>query len=272
MVPTRAGARFVTVHDLFFLDEPARTSAEIRRDYGRFAADHAGRADGVVVNSEYTRRLVVERLGVHPDRTVLCYPGAPDWAPRPEPAVPGPILFIGTIEPRKNLAGLLRAYEQLAASGRSGCPDLVVAGRLPDAGSADAAAIAATPAAVAARVRYLGYIDPDQRQRVYSEASMLVIPSFDEGFGLPALEAMTLGLPVVASRRGALPEVLGPAAIFVEPDDHAAMAGAMAQVLGDPETRQRLTTAGIARSRDFRWNTGAARLYQAYRAAAGRGR
>lgn len=265
MMPTRSGARFVTIHDLFFLDSGNQTSAEIRRDYARLAASHAARADVVVVNSEYTRALVIDRLRVERDRTVLCYPGAPDWKPLPRPANPGPILFIGSIEPRKNLGALLQAYTMLAD--QRAAPDLVVAGRLPPSGSPDAGVIAQTRPEVAARVRYLGYISDEERQRLYREASMLVIPSLDEGFGLPALEAMTLGLPVVASRRGALPEVLGEAAIFVEPDDPSGIAAAMEQILGDPDTPTRLGAAGVSRAREFRWEDGAARVHAAYTSA-----
>lgn len=269
MLPTRSGARFITIHDLFFLDAPDRTSAEIRRDYARLARDHARRADGVVVNSEYTRGLAIDRLGVDPDRTVLCYPGAPDWTPRTEPSTTGPILFIGTIEPRKNLPGLLNAYSLLAGPG---IPDLVVAGRLPPPGSPDAAAIAAVRADLKARIRYLDYVSDEDRLQLYRRASMLVIPSFDEGFGLPALEAMTLGLPVVASRRGSLPEVLGNAALFVEPGDPEGMAAAMKRVLDEAPVRRQLAEAGVTRAREFRWDAGAARVYEAYKSSAGRPR
>lgn len=264
MMPTRSGARFITVHDLFFLDAPDRTSAEVRRDYARLARDHALRADAVVVNSEYTRNLAIDRLGVDRDRTVLCYPGAPEWPARPEPRALGPILFIGTIEPRKNLPGLLDAYALLAGPG---IPDLIVAGRLPPPGSPDAAAMAATPADVRTRIRYLDYVSDEDRLQLYRDASMLVIPSLDEGFGLPALEAMTLGVPVIASRRGSLPEVLGEAALFVEPDDPEAMAAAMKRVLDEAPVRQQLAAAGVARAREFRWETGAARVYEAYKSA-----
>jgi glycosyltransferase involved in cell wall biosynthesis len=272
ILPTRSGARFITIHDLFFLDYPERTSAEIRRDYGRLAADHARRADAVVVNSEYTRRVVMERLGIEAERTILCYPGAPEWQPRSEPAELGPILFVGTIEPRKNLGGLLKAFAMLVDQDGPSVPDLVVAGRLPAAGSADEAAIASTRAEVASHVRYLDYIDHEQRLRLYGEASMLVIPSLDEGFGLPALEAMTVGLPVVAARRGSLPEVLGDAALFVEPDDPIGMAAAMKQLLDDPALRKRLTSAGLSRAPGFQWEQGAARVYKAYKSAAARQR
>ena len=265
MMPSRAAARVVTIHDLYFLDNPAGTSAEIRRDYARLAADHARRADAVVVSSGYTRTAVIERLGVDAARVVLCPPGAPDWPPRPTPRVAGPILFIGTIEPRKNLKGLLEAYGRLVDANPS-VPELVVAGHV----RGTVPGMTREPGTVP--VRYLGYVSDEHRMRLYREASMLVIPSYDEGFGLPALEAMTIGLPVVASRRGSLPEVLDDAAMFVDPDDHDGIAGAMKTILDEPDTRDRLTRAGLARARTFRWDTGADRVYQAYEDAVRRSR
>jgi glycosyltransferase involved in cell wall biosynthesis len=121
-------------------------------------------------------------------------------------------------------------------------------------------------------VHYRGYISDDERMRLYREASMIVIPSYEEGFGLPALEAMTIGLPVVAARRGSLPEVLADTALFSEPDDHAEMASAMRRVLEDSATRRRMTAAGVARARTFRWDSGAARVYETYRSAVERRR
>jgi alpha-1,3-rhamnosyl/mannosyltransferase len=110
------------------------------------------------------------------------------------------------------------------------------------------------------------------RQRLYREASVLVLPSFDEGFGLPALEAMTVGLPVIVSRRGSLPEVVADAGLFVEPEDTDSLAMAMAQVLSDPALRARLSEAGRRRAADFTWPASAHRLYEAYRSAIARRR
>ena len=93
---------------------------------------------------------------------------------------------------------------------------------------------------------------------------MLVLPSFDEGFGLPVLEAMTLGVPVVAANRGSLPEVLGGAGILVDPDDHDGLATAIRTVLRDPVARGRMTHAGLARARAYSWEVSARRLYEAY--------
>ena len=100
-------------------------------------------------------------------------------------------------------------------------------------------------------MEWLGYVSDERRLELYRAASMLVMPSFDEGFGLPALEAMTLGVPVVAADRGSLPEVLGGAGRLVDPDDHAGMAAAMRSVLTDAAERRRMSDAGGARPRVF---------------------
>src|SRR5206468_6712237 len=130
MIPARNAARLITIHDLYFLDRPEHTSAEIRRDYPALAADHARRADGVIVNSNYTKRQVTERLGIDGDRITVCTPGNPGWPRRVEPEKPGPILFVGTVEPRKNLRRLIEAYSELLER-RANLPDLVLAGAFP---------------------------------------------------------------------------------------------------------------------------------------------
>ena len=261
LMPTRGAAAFVTIHDLDFLDHPDRAGAEIRRDYPALAARHARRADGVVVSSEYGRRQVESRLGVAPDRIVLCPAGAPEWEPRPEPPEGGPILFVGTIERRKNVAGLVSAYARLIAAG--GGPELVLAGR--SGPSADAELEGA--GAAAARIQRRGYVPDEERLRLYRTASMLVLPSFEEGFGLPVLEAMAIGLPVIVSNRGSLPELAGDAALTVDPEDQHALADAMRRVLTDVPLRRRMSEAGLRRARGYRWSDSARRLIDAYRDA-----
>jgi glycosyltransferase involved in cell wall biosynthesis len=266
LLPSRSGAQFVTIHDLHFLDQPEQTSAEIRRDYPVLAADHASRADGVIVPSHYTKGLVEQRLGVPPERVTVCSPGAPGWPARADPGCQGPILFVGTIEPRKNVGGLLRAYAALVRDNPK-APMLVLAGR-----NASDLAIDATVDGVSlkGRVQALGYVDDERRLALYREASILVQPSFDEGFGLPVLEAMTLGVPVVAANRGSLPEVLGGSGLLVEPDDHAGMAATMRTALEDPAQRRRMTAAGLVRARTYSWDSAARSLYEVYAAAVAR--
>jgi glycosyltransferase involved in cell wall biosynthesis len=263
LMPSRRGARLITIYDLYFLDQPEATASEIRRDYAALARDHARRADGIVVISEYTKGLVTARFDLDPERVTVCYPGAPDWERRAEPSAAGPILFVGTIEPRKNVPGLLRAYAELLTR-LPGAPDLVLAGLIPPGASLERELAGHS---LAGRIRMKGYVTDETRRQLYREASMLVLPSFDEGFGITAVEAMTLGVPVVAARRGALPEVVGDAGLLVDPEDHRALADAMAQVLSDTATRRRLTDAGPRRAAVFSWEASAGRLQDAYRAA-----
>ena len=129
LLPSRGSVRFIAVHDLYFLDHPEQTSGEIRRDYPGLAGEHARRADGVVVPSEYTRQQVGARFHVPEERLIVCSPGAPEWPRRAEPGKAGPILFVGTVEPRKNVPGLLRAYAQLRER-IPAAPPLVIAGRI----------------------------------------------------------------------------------------------------------------------------------------------
>jgi glycosyltransferase involved in cell wall biosynthesis len=129
LMPSRNAARVVTIHDLHFLDRPEATSREVRRDYPVLAGSHARQADGVVVVSDYTREQVIARLEVPPERITVCRPGAPHWEPRPEPQSPGPILHVGTVEPRKNAAALIQAYIRLVRDSPD-TPPLVFAGKV----------------------------------------------------------------------------------------------------------------------------------------------
>lgn len=262
--------KVVTVYDLDFLDYPERTRAEIRRDYPGLAARHAQRADLVVVISEHTAREVCTRLSVAAERVVVCRPGAPAaaWSRRSEPS--GPILFVGTIEPRKNLPTLFAAYERLVARVPD-APPLVLAGGTVEQ-SASILDDLRSRTGIAGRVELRGYVSDPERESLYASASMLVLPSFVEGFGMPAVEAMHAGAPVIASTGGALPEVVGDAGITVDPGDVAGFATAMERLLIDPVERARRIAAGREWARLFSWTSSAATLLEAYRAAYGRRR
>jgi glycosyltransferase involved in cell wall biosynthesis len=269
LIPTRRAARVVTIHDLDFLDHPERTRNEIRRDYADLASWHARRADAIVAVSRFTAEEVVTRFGVKRERITVCSPGAPPWPPRPSAVGDGPILFMGTLEPRKNVGALLGAYARLLFMLPT-VPKLVLAGGAPPAAAAWLDAITKPP--LAGHVEHLGYVAPEQRYDLYAKASMLVLPSHLEGFGLPVLEAMTVGVPVIISRRGALPEVAGDAGVVVEPDDHAGLAEAMRRFLTDPGAAAAASERGRARARQYSWDTSATALYGAYRDAIGRRR
>jgi alpha-1,3-rhamnosyl/mannosyltransferase len=117
---------------------------------------------------------------------------------------------------------------------------------------------------LAGRVRHLGYVSDESRRTLYEGAQLLVLPSFNEGFGLPVMEAMTVGVPVVASARGALPEVLGDAGTLVEPEDADGLAEAMERMLFDARLSAQATARGLRRSRTFSWTASAQSLREAY--------
>ena len=261
LMPARAARQIVTVYDLDFLDHPERTRAEIRRDYGALAGPHARRASAVVTISAFTAGEIERRLGVPRDHIVVCSPGAPPWKPRAVPAPRGPILFMGTLEPRKNLGALLGAYAQLRQMDPS-APPLWLAGGVTEASTPWLRAITQPP--LRGHVTHLGYIESERRYDLYAQASMLVLPSHLEGFGMTVLEAMTAGVPVIVSNRGALPEVAGDAAQIVEPDDVQGLAEAMKRYLDDPACAAAATERGLRRSRDYTWDASARTLLAAY--------
>ncbi len=269
LIPARAAAQVVTIHDLFFLSAPEQTTGEIRRDYPTLAGPHARRAHAVVTSTDHGKRLVQERLAVPGERIYVCPPGAPTWAALGRaPNVPpeGYALFLGTLEPRKNIGTLLDAWQLLVERGMPG--RLVIAGRATDDARAWLERIATPP--LASSVTHVGYVAAADRERLYAGARALVLPSLDEGFGLTALEAMSAGVPLVASNRGSLPEVAGSAGVLVDPLDVRALANAIEHVMTDSGFASEMAEAGLARARQFTWDRAAATLRQAYTDAVGR--
>lgn len=269
LMPSTRAAQIVTIHDLYFLDHGARTQAEIRRDYAALARRHAHRADAVVAVSEYTASQIASRFDIPRSAIFIGSPAAPRWRPAAAYAARGPILFIGTIEPRKNVGVLLDAYERLLAT-RPDAPPLRLAGKLSDAAAAIADRLRRPP--LAGRASHLGYVSDSEREALFRGASMLVLPSIDEGFGMPALEAMATGIPAVLSNRGALPEIAGDAALYAEPDAPDAFAAMMTRVLDEPGLAARMIDAGRERARRYTWEASAANLRVAYEAALARRR
>jgi glycosyltransferase involved in cell wall biosynthesis len=283
LIPARQAAQVITIHDLFFLSAPERTRGEIRRDYAELARGHAGRADAIVVSSEYTAGQVVERLDVPRDRIHVCPAGAPRWLAQSqhrastEPAQSRHragteqkyLLFLGTLEPRKNLGVLLDAYGSLLGRGVR-VPRLVLAGRAtPEAAEW---LERARRAPLAGHVEHRGYVATDDRATLYAGARLLVMPSLDEGFGLPVLEAMAAGVPVIASTRGSLPEVAGDAAVLVDATDVPGLATAIERLVHDEAHARDLASRGLARAASFSWTRTAEAVRLAYQDAIARRR
>ena len=272
IIPSRRAARVVTVHDLFFLDSPEGTTAEIRRDYAALTARHARAADAVVTPSRYTKDQVVARLGVPPERVYACPFGAPAWRTvgrQPNVPADGYFLFVGTLVPRKNVATLLDAYARLLTTVPD-APRLLIAGAATRDSDPWIQRLHMPP--LAGHVDHVGYVDEGQRERLYAGARALIMPSLDEGFGVPALEAMAAGVPVIASNRGALPEVIGSAGTLLEPTDVNGFAAAMARVSGDSAWATDQGAAGLRRAASFTWQSTAVRLREAYLDAVARRR
>ncbi|MEO7192687.1 MAG: glycosyltransferase family 1 protein [Vicinamibacterales bacterium] len=265
LLPSRSAARVAMIHDLDFLDHPERTTAEIRRDYPRLAARHARAADQIVVVSRHTADDVASRFGIPASHISVCVPGAPSWPRRQtDPARGGCLLFIGTLEPRKNLETLLAAYARLLADSPD-APPLVLAGRI--AAGAQPIVDLARQAPFAGRVELPGYVTEDAKRALFERALALVMPSHTEGFGLPALEAMVLGVPVIAARSGALPETTGGAALLVDASDEHALSHALRSVLADPNLRLRMRTAGWQHAAQFTWASTAQQIRGAWQLA-----
>ncbi len=267
LIPSRRAAQAVTVHDLDFLRHADQLSAEIRRDYPALARSHAARADAVIVSSHYAAGEVARELQIAPSRVHVCSPGPPAWAAevrrRRDGSPARHILFMGTLSVRKNVGTLLDAYARLLA-GVPDAPPLVLAGHRTPAAAAWEARAAAPP--LKGRVTITGYVTTPQRIDLYVGARMLVLPSYEEGFGLPVLEAMACGVPVVVSSRGSLPEVAGDAAAPIDPDDAEGLASAMRSLLA-PDVAQAAATRGLAQAARYSWTACADAARRAYAAA-----
>jgi glycosyltransferase involved in cell wall biosynthesis len=273
LLPSRSAAGVVTIHDLHFLWHPDRSSREIRRDYPALVGTHAMRADRIIVSSQFAAGEVRRELQVPADKIAVCPAGAPQWTTEPARAdASGYILFMGTLDARKNIGGLLDAYQRLlarltsaprpAADKSWSVPRLVLAGGAGPDAARWLEAIARPP--LAGHVEYLGYVPSTDREAIFKGAQMFVLPSFEEGFGLPALEAMSAGVPVVASSRGSLPELIGDAGLLINPDDPETLTDAMARIATDASLRAVCAERGLRRAGRFSWTQTARDVRRAY--------
>ena len=271
----------LTIHDLYFIGYRGRFVGQdgrrSLRDVALTAAArlYARRAGAIVTDSAYARHAVVERLGVDPARvTAIGVAVGAEFVPTPltERARAryrlgaSYVLSVGNFMPHKNVDGLLRAWAALSPSLRS-AHRLVLGGG--DTARRPALEALARGLDVTASVVFPGPIDDADLPALYSGCAAFVLPSLDEGFGLPAVEAMACGAPVVVSNRGALPEVVGPGAAVVDIGAEGALTEALARVLREPEHRDGLRRRGRARAVDFAAERTTARVLDLLESIAG---
>jgi glycosyltransferase involved in cell wall biosynthesis len=271
IVPGRKAKHVVTLHDLFFYKHPDLTTAEVRRDYAPLVREHVRRADGVICVSEYTASEARLLLEVPPEKIAVIPNGvSPEYREEVTPAevdavlqrrrLPrGGLLYIGSEEKRKNLVNLAMAYLGLGGR-RTRLPPLVLVGPGPEW---------AQGSVLGSQIRATGYLETQEIRALMAASAMLVLPSLEEGFGLPVAEAMAAGLPVVCSRGSALEEVAGDAATLVNPLDTRSIADGIESLLDDPRKAEAQRQAGRERSRAFDWDEAARKTLDFYRKVLG---
>lgn len=263
--PARAPV-VLTIHDLTFVRFPEMCTADVLR-YPRLIRRALARDATVHAVSDFVADEVRAEFDLPAERVVRVYAGirpTEGGDARAGRQIAGGsryVLALGTIEPRKNLPMLVRAFD--AAAGDLGDLRLAVAG--PDGWDRDAFAAACASARHRDRIRRLGYVSEPDRRDLVAGASVFAYPSLYEGFGHPPLEAMAAGIPVVAGRAGALPEVLGDAAVLVDPSDESALAEGIASLADDEGLRARLIARGHERVTGFSWSRAADELTALYR-------
>lgn len=270
--PTAGASRVLTVHDLAFLALPSLASPGIVGPFASRLPRYASEADAIMAYSEATKADVVRLLGANPEK-IRVAPMAVDAAFTPVPRdeaqrrvrdeynIEGPfLLFVSTLEPRKNVPGLLRIFARVAAQ----IPHhLVLIGSV----GWDAESIFQTIAdlGLESRVVRPGFVPHLNLPIFYGAADAFVFPTLYEGFGLPLLEALVCGCPVIASNNSSVPEVVGDAGILLDVEDEQGFERAVLEVLGDTNMRDALVARGYTQASRFSWTQCARDTLAAYR-------
>jgi len=270
----------VTVHDLIPLILPAYRGSLLVRSYTRLVAAAARKAEAVITVSQASQRDIVRHLHIPPERVHVTYEAAGETfqpveneaqlaAVRQKYALPKRyLLYLGGFDQRKNLPTLLKGFALLVNKRQA---QLVIAGKLPGRASPmfpDPRRLI-EELGVEESVIFTGWVSEEDKPALLSEAVAFLFPSLYEGFGLPALEAMACCIPVVASNRSSLPEVVGEGGILVEPTDAESLAEAMEALLVDDALRAELRQRALVQAAKFSWEKTALETLAVYRRVAG---
>lgn len=274
-IPPSFGAkrRVITVHDLNFVHFPDFITKDSRDFYSKQIAWAVKTADHIAADSHHTRKDLVELLDVPPSKITTIHLAAnPIFQDRPVGSSVehtleelnlsrGYVLFVGTLSPRKNVEALLEAYSLLLHEAHFDSPLVLAGGR---GWLDDSVFITVRSLGLERQVRHLAGISDERLVHLYHAAGVLVLPSLYEGFGLPPLEAMHCGCPVVVSDRASLPEVVGDAGLLFNPKDINGIASAIQDVLSDSRLREELIQRGYRQARKFSWGKTARETLQIY--------
>ena len=263
----------LTIHDLSILLHADTHRADLARRARRRLPLMTRSASMIITPTESVKREVSERLKVDPEKIVVTLEAprrgfqrmASEEAAETKQRLGVEdefLLFVGTIEPRKNLLTLVRAFDQILHQ-TSRRPQLVVVGA--EGWLTNELFAFIKESSISDRLRLTGYLDDDDLRALYSSCTVFVYPSVYEGFGLPPLEAMACGAPVIASNIATFQETLGSAAELVEPNDVEALARRMAEILDDEDRRRTLSRRGLEQAAKYSWERTARLTLEAYR-------
>ncbi len=282
-VPAFAPAMFprmktvVTAHDLIGMLFPNQIGRASRFYWGRWLPAALKRADALIADSESTRRDLIEHLRVPERKITVIYPSGHEGFTasvsaqmlaqvKTKHGLDTPyFLFVGTIEPRKNLSRVIGAVERLKKSGKAGGARLVVVGSKQFAHGAFFQQLGKSMSGAMDEIIFTGYVTRAELNSLYCGAAALVYPSLYEGFGIPILEALGSGCPVITANVSSTPEVAGEAALQVDPLDESQIAAAMERMLSDASLRQKLKRAGAEQIKKFSWEKTAQQTLQVYK-------
>jgi glycosyltransferase involved in cell wall biosynthesis len=260
--PLAVTRQVCTIHDLIPLDRPEWFSRRFASWYAWLLPRLAKRVQHIIAISEYTKERVIDLLGVPSSRITVIPNGVDDrFFPRSEAEIETMrqtlgidrdryVLCVGSLEPRKNLARLLDAW-RIAQNQVDEDIELVVAGARGNSRVFGSVAIEPVPA----RVHFTGYVPNEYLPALYSGALAMAYPSLYEGFGLPPLEAMACGTPVITSKGSSLPEVVGDCAQLVDPSKTESIAESLVRVLSNGTLRESMSSAGLERAARFTWDS-----------------
>jgi glycosyltransferase involved in cell wall biosynthesis len=270
--PTK-GKTIITVHDLFFMDFPYKANKEARKFFYKKIHRTLQDSNGVIVVSHFIKNQILDRFKIDEKKLKVIYHGVdPEFTSdvsleevhsfRNSHSLPSRIIvFVGAMEPRKNLLNLIEAFKivhnkepdvSLVLAGKKGSDFPHLKKRI-DKNKLNA------------WVRILDYLSFRKLKCLYRTGTVFVFPSYSEGFGLPLLEAMTSGMPVASSRRTALPEIAGDAALYFDPDQPEEMAAQILQFLQSEDLREKFIELGRKRAKGFDWQKTAERTLDFYK-------